>query len=79
MFGFSLAKLLVLVIVVLAVWYGFKWLTRVNQLNRQREEERARLDARNNAEDLARCAVCDGFVPAGTARHCGRESCPYPR
>ena len=31
MFGFSLQKLLVLAAIVLAVWYGFKWISRLQE------------------------------------------------
>ena len=31
MFGFSLQKLLVLAAIVLAVWYGFKWVSRLQE------------------------------------------------
>ena len=36
MFGFSLPKLAVLIVIVLAVWYGFKILGRRRVLNNQR-------------------------------------------
>ena len=36
MFGFSLQKLLVLAAIVAAVWYGFKWVSR---LQKQRDAE----------------------------------------
>ena len=46
MFGFSLGKLLVLVAVVLAVWYGFKYLGRQSYLRESRAAARDRLDRR---------------------------------
>ena len=36
MFGFSLPKLAVLIVIILAVWYGFKILGRRRVLNNQR-------------------------------------------
>ena len=79
MFGLSVGKLIVLIVVVLGVWYGYKWLGRVQKLNRERERERARLAASKGAEDMVRCAFCESYVTAEGARHCGRANCPYPR
>jgi uncharacterized protein len=82
MFGFSLPKLLVLIVILLAVWYGFKWVARLNQVREASKKERRRLDAGTpgpDTEDMVKCARCDTFVPARGARHCGRDGCPYPR
>ena len=86
MFGLSVGKLIVLVLVVIAVWYGWRWIGRLNALNKTRAEERERLDAgAGNAAggadiaDTVQCTRCGTFVPAHGARHCGRDDCPYPR
>lgn len=44
MFGFSITKLALLILAVLAVWYGFKLLTRL---------DRARAEGRSPAEEIA--------------------------
>ena len=94
MFGLSLSKLIVLAAVIGAVWYGFKWLNRYNEM-RKDEAERDRLDqkrrqaeadrasaapapARGGAEDMESCRACGTYVMARTARGCGRAECPYP-
>ena len=82
MFGFSLQKLIVLVGVVVAVWYGFKLVTR---LQRAREADAAlrRNSAkrpgagRGEAEDMVQCPVCQAYVPARGTSSCGRADCPY--
>lgn len=83
MFGFSLPKLIVLIIILVIVWNIFKWVNRINQLRAHRDKaERERLSRSRNAngaEDMVRCPVCDTFVMARGARHCGRDGCPYPR
>ncbi|MSP21384.1 MAG: hypothetical protein EXQ93_07730 [Alphaproteobacteria bacterium] len=79
MFGFSLAKLVVVTGLILAVWYGFRMMTRIGEV-------RAEALARNNAkgarkldvEDLVECKRCSAFVSAG-AKACTRGDCPYPR
>jgi hypothetical protein len=73
MLGFSLPKLIVLAIIIAAVWYGFKMVSRRNKLRADEALSREK----EAVEDMSRCAVCDTFVPGG-ARHCGRSGCPYP-
>ena len=76
MFGFSLAKLLVLVVIVAAVWYGFKIIGRRNQSSKISEEEPKA--ARIPAEDTIECARCGTYVVVAGAVSCGRADCPYP-
>lgn len=45
MFGFSITKLALLILAVVAVWYGFKLLTRL---------DRARAEGRSPSEEIAR-------------------------
>ncbi len=45
MFGFSIQKLLFTVAVIMAVWYGFKWLGQM-KVKRDRERSRLRRGAR---------------------------------
>lgn len=90
MFGFSLQKLLVLAAIVAIVWYGFKYVGRLQQMRdasnvprarkrrwpgrAQRTERPAEGPA---AEDMVQCPVCDAYVPARGATGCGRADCPY--
>lgn len=91
MFGLpSFTKLLVLAAVLAAVWYGFKF---VGRLDKQRREE-GRLDkkapksagaaaarqpakAEANSEDMTQCKVCGAYVAGKGASNCGRADCPY--
>lgn len=50
MFGFSLGKLLVLLAVVGAVWYGFKYMSRLQYQRERRAEARDRLDRQERGE-----------------------------
>lgn len=85
MFGFSLTKLVFTVAVVVAVWYGFKWVGRMNEMReraardrlREREQGPSATGAQADVEDMVQCAVCGAFVAAKGAQSCGRESCPY--
>ena len=90
MFGFSLTKILFTIVAVLVVWYGYRWVGRI-QARRQAElEEHMRRETRQTskrgrggsgttakAEDLIPCETCGSYVPARGARSCGRADCPY--
>ncbi len=45
MLGFSIQKLLFTVAVVVAVWYGFKWVGRMKQIRDKEAKDRLRRDA----------------------------------
>lgn len=86
MFGISLFKLLVLVLIVGAVWFGFKYLGRAAEIKADRERGNPPTPSRGTGaagssgggvEDLTRCPTCRAYVPA-SQRGCGRPGCPYP-
>ncbi len=85
MFGFSLVKLLVLAAIIGSVWYGFKFIGRIDKerkasarasIKSGRKRPPAAPD--DGVEEMVRCDACDVFVSAGNATSCGREDCPYP-
>ena len=88
MFGLSLTKLLLLAILVLIVWYGFKYAARVEaikqqvraEVRRRRQDGAMRGDMRSAArpvEDLVKCRQCGAFVAAQGAANCGKPQCPW--
>ncbi len=85
MFGLSFVKLLVLVGLILVVWYGFKFLARLQVLHQAAERRRTEgtrgTEARSSErgreiEELVKCRVCGSFVPAQEPAPCGRADCP---
>ncbi len=90
MFGFGLQKLIVLALIIGAVWYGFKFYSRLDGA-RGKVEKAARKAADrvapepaapepaapSDAQDMERCETCGDFVTVGSATACGREACPY--
>ena len=88
MFGFSLPKLLFTILVIAAVWYGFKMLARWQERREnadgaerapaRRRRRRRETAAAPEAEDMVACALCGTYVAAQGARSCGRADCPYP-
>ncbi|MCP4328506.1 MAG: twin-arginine translocase TatA/TatE family subunit [Alphaproteobacteria bacterium] len=71
MFGFSLPKLLVLVLIIAAIWYGFKWITKLDRDRRRAVKEEGAAETRKvDAEDMVKCPNCGTFVPAGRDHSC---------
>ena len=83
MFGFSFSKLLLLVAVICIVWFGFKFLARVqgagdgkparpldDLAEKVRRAAGARRAKRPPVEDMTQCAKCGAFYPSGTDHAC---------
>lgn len=85
MFGFSLQKLLVLVAIIGAVWYGFKLVSRMQAAREANGAVADKTSKRRKApkpdpaepEDMVQCSVCQAFVAVRGASPCGRADCPY--
>lgn len=92
MFGISFGKLLILVIAIAVVWYGFKAFEtrrRVEGGNRRTGErsmgERLRKSMRGkdgggssgDIEDTEKCPTCGAFVSVAGIENCGKKDCPY--
>lgn len=88
MFGLSFAKLLVLVGLILVVWYGFKFVARLQALHQAAERRRTEgargTEARSSErgreiEELVKCRVCGSYGPSQGPAPCGRADCPAGR
>lgn len=83
MFGFGLTKIAVLIAVVLAVWYGFKFVGRLDQARKAQAEGKPKKRAENRnakrpeVEDTVECPVCGAYVVARNSTPCERSDCPY--
>ncbi len=87
MFGLpSIQKLIVLAAVIAAVWYGFKFLGRLQEARKAeaklREANSGRPAKKGNSpqssakgggqvEDMAQCPSCGAYFPAGGKCSCG--------
>jgi membrane protein implicated in regulation of membrane protease activity len=86
MFGLpSLQKLIVLALVVAVVWYGFRFLGRLQKARKEEAKLRqqqgaqpakkaARDDGKGAVEDLVPCPSCGAYVRAGSTCSCGRKA-----
>ena len=84
MFGFSLAKLVLLGLIVAVLWLGFRYMSRVDMIRRSLREELERRHRSTGApakeaEDLVKCSRCGAYVAARSASACGRPDCPWGR
>ncbi len=74
MFGISLFKILLTGAVILAVWYGFKYLGRLGGRISGSDGDKGGSTA--TVEDLRQCDVCGTFVAPDAASTCDRDDCP---
>ena len=81
-----IGKLLLLIVFILAIWYGFKYVSRVEEIRksvkRAVRDAAARSQARRGApaikaEDMVKCGACGVYVTASGASNCGRADCPW--
>jgi hypothetical protein len=72
---FAFPKLVLLILIIAAVWIGYRWLNGVARpLPRRRPPQRPAI----HAVDLSPCGVCGAFV-AASAPGCSRPDCPRPK
>ncbi len=75
-------KILLTIVLVAIIWFGFKYLGRVAELRarkEQREAEKPRFQPVDNGEsvhDLVKCRTC-GTYRSPKLGPCGRQNCPY--
>lgn len=80
MFGFSLNKLLLTAVIILVIWYGFKWVGRLDRARKKKalKDKGAGPETRSaEAQSLVKCPVCGTYVPPSGPESCGRDDCPY--
>jgi len=85
MFGLpSFNKLFVLVVIIMAVWYGFKFIGQLDRARKAalRQQTKTRPaapsgGAANQVEDMVKCRVCGTYMPSRGASACGKAGCPY--
>ena len=74
----SLSKLLLLVAIISAIWFGFRLLGQLDRQRRDaaRQEKKAAAAKARQVDDMVKCAVCDAFTARGS-KACGRAGCPF--
>ncbi|MGH6929998.1 MAG: hypothetical protein ACREEV_16900 [Dongiaceae bacterium] len=77
----SLSKILILVAIISAVWFGFRLLSQLDRQRRdvaRKEKERARgqRPPPRQVDDMVKCDVCGTFIARGSTG-CGKPTCPF--
>ena len=82
MFGLpSLSKLLVLIAIISAIWFGFRLLGQIDRNRREaarREKQEGRVPPKQPRQvaDMVKCKVCGTFTTSGS-KSCGKPGCPF--
>ena len=71
-----LQKFLLLAAAIAIVWYGFKFVGRLNQ-QRQQKVDNDEDNTRLGVADTVQCPICDAYVAADSRSDCGKANCPY--
>ncbi len=77
----GIKELFFTVIVIAAVWYGYKWFDRITKAAKREVEgsgKKAGARAVDQAEEMVKCRVCGIYIAADLGTGCGRDDCPYP-
>ncbi len=76
MLGFSIQKLLVLVAILGAVWWGFKWVSRLDRMRKAEDKSKAgRAGGTPRVEEMVECPGCKTYQvpkPDNSCSNCGR-------
>ena len=89
----SFPKLIVLIGIITAIWYGFRVIgaldrarRRADRMARQapggaprqtQQQTQQRRADVANVEDTLKCRVCGAYVPARQPSRCNRSDCPF--
>lgn len=76
MFGFSLPKILLLVVIIAVVWYGFKAVGRINA-KRNASEDDSVADASSSsadAEEMVQCPKCGAYFARSEPHTCSASA-----
>ena len=70
-------KILLTLVVVAALWFGFRAVTRIAVARAQAQARVRDRQAPPDAQTMVECPVCGLWQPTRTASPCGRRGCPY--
>jgi hypothetical protein len=77
MFGLSLGKILLTILIIVIVWKGFTLVTRIAREREKAVPQRGRRPARRrggDAVELVRCRRCGAYFDPAEGCRCGQET-----
>jgi ribosomal protein L32 len=68
MLGFSFPKIILLSVIMLIIWYGFKLIEKRTHIkdNKPSNKNKSKLKA-GNVQDLEKCDVCNNYFLSGSS------------
>ena len=75
MFGIGIKELIVLVLVAVAVWYGYRLFER-RQSARVSKPRRKKGKGKLKAEQMVECPTCGAYYLPGSPPRCENNACP---
>ena len=73
MLGFSLPKLIILCLIIVVIWYGFKIFGRGRAISKRNGSIEENNPQNPDAVDMIRCDICgDYFVPINSKTSCSK-------
>ena len=76
MFGLGIREIVLTAIVVVVVWYGFKFVSRDKTLKKPGGGENVAGRADHGAVEMQACSLCGVYVVPGSS-DCGTAECPF--
>jgi len=76
----GLSKLILIVLVGLAGWLGWRMLQKIKRQGGNLPTAGAKRGegaAQGDVEEMVACRVCGTYLARGKARNCGRSDCPH--
>ncbi len=79
---FGIGKLIETIVVIAMVWFGFKYIQRIGEMNDRRRQragqgQRASAATPPGIEDMICCRECGTWQSSRDAKACGRRGYPY--
>lgn len=72
-------KFFVFIMILVAAWYGMRWLQQFETERRLRADRRSgKARKMMRATDTIVCSRCGTYVPADFPTACDRPGCPFP-
>ncbi|MBM3485323.1 MAG: hypothetical protein FJX67_01635 [Alphaproteobacteria bacterium] len=75
--GAGIGKIVVLILAIAVVWFGFRWVQRYIAAKNAAQTAKPAEPKALEAEATVRCGRCGTFVPASGAKPCERADCAW--
>jgi ribosomal protein L32 len=70
MLGFSFPKIILLAVIMLIIWYGFKLIEKRTHIKEKKPSNKNKYKSKfkaDNVQDLEKCDVCNNYFLSGSS------------